>query len=99
MKNIAFISCLLILFVGIIIGADSLSINKSTVYKVEKGALYTTTLNQLQVITKHCVIATTKIYLDNKPADLFDLKPGFRVVVQFKNDNCKTAIVIDAYSR
>jgi hypothetical protein len=98
MKKITYIAFLFAICAGILIGADLLNVNKSTVYKVESGALYTTTLNQLQVITKHCVTINTRIYLDDKPVDLRALKPGFKVIVQYKGDLCKTAVIIKAYS-
>lgn len=99
MKKIICITLLFVLFAGVIFAADLLAVNKSTIYKVEKDALWTTTMNQLQVITKHCVTRTTRIYLDNKPVGLSQLKPGLRVVIQFRTDPCNTAILIKAYSR
>ena len=99
MKKILCAILLFVLFAGIMIAADMLPVNRSTVYKVERGALWTTSLNMLQVITKHCVTNTTQIYLDNRPARLFDLKPGYPVVVTYRNDSCKTALLIKATSR
>src|SRR4030042_4208874 len=45
-------------------------INNSTIYEVEKDAVWTTTLNMLQVITRFAVTNQTVIYLDGKPAKL-----------------------------
>jgi len=58
-------------------------INNSTIYKVEKDAVWTTTLNMLQVITRFAVTGQTEIFLDGKPAKLEQLKPGFRVTIYY----------------
>ena len=96
-----FVSCLLFA------GNAYREVNRSTVYKVEiyedsntaelVGALYTTTLNNLQVVTKHCVTGHTRIFLNDKPAKLSELRRGYKVVVDFRDDKCKTASVIKAY--
>ena len=99
MKKILCIAILFTLFAGMMIAADLLEVNRSTIYKIERGALWTTSLNMLQVITKHCVTNTTRIFLDERPATLYDLKPGMKVVVHYKTDACKTAVLIKAYSR
>ncbi len=82
-------------------------VNRSRIYKVEIyrdsitseliGALYTTTFNNLQVITKHCVTKRTRIFLNDRPVKLSELRRGYKVIVYFKNDKCKTASVIKAY--
>ncbi|MEO0294010.1 MAG: hypothetical protein ABIN61_07310 [candidate division WOR-3 bacterium] len=108
MKRKLFVALLTIFMVGFFLFANSLDlVNRSTVYKIEIyqnpsnsgviGALYTTTFNNLQVITKHCVTKNTKIYLNDQPAKLSDLRPGYKVIVNFINDDCKTATVIRAY--
>lgn len=83
-----------------------LLLNKSTVYRVETNALWTTTLNQLQVITRFTVTPSTTITLDGAPAKLVHLKPGYRVLVYYTNNPacfsilpCYTAVVIHASSR
>lgn len=83
----------------------NLLINKSTIYKVEKAALWTTTLNQLQVITKFIVTSSTQIYLNDKPATLSQLKPGFKVIIYYyispnctSTGGCNIAVKILAYS-
>ena len=100
---------LLTIFVSGLLFAGSTygGVNRSTVYKVEIyedsntaeliGALYTTTLNNLQVITKHCVTRQTRILLNGKPAKLSELRRGYKVIVYFRDDRCKTASVIKAY--
>lgn len=82
-----------------------LLINKSTIYRVGENALWTTTLNQLQVITKFNITSTTRIYLNNKPAQLGELKRGYRVTIYYYEDTlcasalpCLTAVIIYAYS-
>jgi adenylate kinase len=99
MRKILCITLLLVVCTGALIAADLLPVNKSTIYKVERDAIWTTSLNMLQVITKHCVTNTTKIYLDGKPTRLSDLKPGMPVVIYYRNDPCKTAVLVRAYSR
>jgi hypothetical protein len=105
MKKTLIIGLMLLLILvtaGIISAADSGStqylINNSTVYKVDATSLWTTSLNNLTVITQHRVTSATQIYLNDRPAQLFDLKPGFKVTVVYINDQFKTAVTIKAYS-
>lgn len=87
-------------------GSGKYLINKSTIYMVEKDAVWTTTLNMLQVITKFTVTNQTLIYLDGKPAKLLQLRPGFKVTIYYYIDQncigvsgCYTAVRILAYSK
>jgi hypothetical protein len=70
-----------------------LKINHSTIYKVEPSAIWTTTLNMAQVITRFRVTPATEILLNNRPAKLAELKPGFKVTIYYY-DNPKCANII-----
>jgi len=53
-------------------------------------------LNELQVITKHAVARDAKITLNGKTADLYDLQKGDLLKIYYIADKKKTAKVINA---
>lgn len=85
---------------------STLLINNSTVYKVENNAVWTASLNELQVLTKFSVTPETTIQLNGQPAHLSQLRPGFTVRIDYYRNNmcssplpCYVAVRINARSR
>lgn len=66
--------------------------NVSTIYRVESNALWTTTLNQLQVLTKFTVTAQTTITLDGSRVPLSHLRPGYKVRIDYYTINCQAVL-------
>jgi len=63
--------------------AAQIATNNSTIYKVETAAVWTTSLNGLTIPVKYIVTSSTQIFLNNVPAKLTQLKPGFRVTIYY----------------
>ena len=83
-----------------------LLINNSIIYRLEPSALWTTSLNQLQVLTKFTITPQTIIFLDGTRVGLNQLRPSYRVRVEYFEENqcyaplrCLTAVRVFAFSR
>jgi hypothetical protein len=76
-------------------------VNNSTIFRVDlingpalQGAVWTTSINELQVLTRFTVTPATVISLNGRLAPLGALKAGDVVCIFYTNDpNCMTGLI------